>query len=124
PTGNRPAGVPVVFVEKYPSIVGDRSDTKILRMSEIYLIAAEASLPGNEANALMYVNYITARRNADPIVSTGAQLFEDIITERRKELAFEGDRYMDLMRLKRDVVRSNNYPSSARLITYDNFRRI
>ena len=124
PTGNRPAGVPVVFVEKFPSILADRSDTKVLRMSEIYLIAAEASLPGNEADALMYVNYVTARRNATPIASTGAQLFEDIIEERRKELAFEGDRYMDLQRLMRDVVRSNNYPAAARLIEYSNFRRI
>ncbi|MGZ5247509.1 MAG: RagB/SusD family nutrient uptake outer membrane protein [Flavitalea sp.] len=124
PTGNRPAGVPVVFVEKYPSILADRSDTKVLRMSEIYLIAAEASLPGNEVNALMYVNYVTSRRNATPIASTGAQLFEDIIKERRKELAFEGDRYMDLQRLERDVVRNNNYPASARLIEYSNFRRI
>jgi hypothetical protein len=51
-------------------------------------------------------------------------LFEDIINERRIELAAEGDRYMDLMRLKRDVVRSANYPSSIRLIPYSNFRRV
>jgi len=124
PTGQRPAGVPAVFVEKYPSITSDRSDTKVLRLSEMYLIAAEASLPGNEADALMYVNFITSRRNAAPIVSTGAQLFEDILTERRKELAFEGDRYMDMQRLKRDIVRSNNYPVSARSIPYSDFRRI
>jgi starch-binding outer membrane protein, SusD/RagB family len=73
---------------------------------------------------LTYVNYITSRRNATPIASTGAQLFEDIITERRKELAFEGDRYLDLQRLKRDVVRSVNYPAAARNIPYSNFRRV
>jgi hypothetical protein len=90
----------------------------------MYLIAAEASLPADETSAKTYVNYITSRRNASAITSTGAQLFEDIINERRKELAFEGDRYLDLMRLKRDVVRSNNYPSSARNIPYSNSRRI
>jgi hypothetical protein len=110
---------------KYPGTFGsDISDTKILRMSEIYLIAAEASLPGDEAGALTYVNYLTSRRNAPAIASTGAQLFEDIITERRKELAFEGDRLLDLQRLKRDINRSANFPASARAIPYTNFRRI
>ncbi len=124
PTGERPAGVDAVFVEKYPSILSDRSDTKVLRLSEMYLIAAEASLPDNEEDARTYVNYITSRRNAEPITSTGSQLLEDILTERRKELAFEGDRYMDLQRLKRDVKRSNNYPASARTIEYSDHRRI
>jgi hypothetical protein len=109
------------FPGTYP---GDISDTKVLRLSEMYLIAAEASLPTDEAAALTYVNYITSRRNAAAITSTGAQLFEDIITERRKELAFEGDRYLDLMRLKRDVVRGANYPASAKTIPYSNPKRI
>jgi hypothetical protein len=125
PTGTR-GGVPAVFVNnKYPGTFGGEiSDTKLLRLSDIYLIAAEASLPGDEPGALTYVNYITSRRGATAIASTGAQLFEDIITERRKELAFEGDRYLDMQRLKRDIVRSANYPSAARNIPYTNFRRL
>jgi len=122
--GFRPAGVPTVFINKYPNTSGDRSDTKIIRLSEVYLIAAEASLPTDEASALTYVNYVTSRRGATAIASTGATLFEDIITERRKELAFEGDRYLDLQRLKRDVVRSANYPPTAKTIAYSNFRRL
>lgn len=124
PTGNRPAGVPAVFINKYTGLSGDRSDTKVLRMSEMYLIAAEASVAANEADALTYVNEITSRRGADPIASTGATLYEDIINERRKELAFEGDRYPDLQRLKREVVRSTNYPAAARNILYSNYRRL
>ncbi len=120
----KPSGVVIPTVDKFPVISGDLSDTKVLRMSDIYLIAAESSLPGNETDARLYLNFITSRRNAPAVTSTGAQLFEDIISERRRELAFEGDRYMDLMRLKRDVVRSTNYPSAARLIPYSNFRRI
>jgi starch-binding outer membrane protein, SusD/RagB family len=119
-----PAGANINSVAKFPVISGDLSDTKVLRMSDVYLIAAEASLPTNEADALTYVNFITSRRGATAIASTGAPLFEDIITERRKELAFEGDRYLDLMRLKRDIVRSTNYPLAARNIVYSNFRRI
>ena len=118
------SGTATISVNKFPVITGDVSDTKVLRLSEMYLIAAEASLPGNEADALMYVNFVTSRRGATPIASTGAALFEDIIKERRKELLAEGDRYMDLQRLKRDVVRSINYPSAVRTVTYSNFRRI
>lgn len=124
-TGTRPAGVPVVFVEKYPSILDDRSDTKVLRLSEMHLIAAEASLPGNENDARTYVNNVTSRRGAAAIASTGSQLFEDIITERRKELALEGDRYNDLQRLKRPVVRTTpNYPAAVLNIPYSDYKRI
>jgi hypothetical protein len=122
-TGTR-AGVPAVFVNKYPVITGDPSDTKVIRFSEMYLIAAEASLPANEADAILYVNMLTSRRNAATISSTGAQLFEDIIAERRRELAFEGDRFFDLQRLKRDIVRSTNYPASSRSVPYSVFRRL
>lgn len=121
----KPNGAAIPTVAKYPVITGDYSDTKVLRMSEMYLIAAEASyMLGNEVDARTYLNFIRSRRGVPDITSTGAQLLEDILAERRRELAFEGDRYMDLMRLKRDVVRSNNYPASARTIAYSNYRRI
>ena len=119
-----PPGASIPTVNKYPVISGDYSDTKVLRLSEMYLIAAEASLPTTEADALTYVNYITSRRGAPAIASTGTQLLEDVLLERRRELAFEGDRYMDFMRLKRDIVRGTNYPAAARNIPYSNFRRI
>lgn len=122
-TGTR-AGLPSVFVNKYPAISGDPSDTKVLRFSEMYLIAAESSLPTNEVDALTYVNLLTSKRGANPIVSTGTALFEDIITERRKELAFEGDRFHDLQRLKRDIARSTNYPVGAQAIPYTITRRL
>ena len=81
-------------------------------------------MPGDETGAKTYANYITSRRDATAISSTGNQLLEDIITERRKELAFEGDRYLDMQRLKRDIMRSVNYPAAARSIPYSNFRRL
>jgi len=125
PTGTR-GGVPAVFANgKFPGTFGGEiSDTKLLRLSDVYLVAAEASLPGDETGAKTYANYITSRRGATAIASTGTQLFEDIITERRKELAFEGDRYLDLQRLKRDIARSSNYPAAAQNIPYTNFRRL
>ena len=81
-----------------------------LHEAEVYLIAAEASLPGNETDARSYLNDLMSMR--DPAfagyVSTGAQLLNDIVQERRKELAFEGDRFYDLNRLKRPIARSTN----------------
>jgi len=59
---------------------------------------------------------------------TGTALLEDIILERRKELAFEGMRYLDLQRLNRDVVRvniNNNYTGVTPLvIPFTNPKRI
>ena len=124
-TGIR-SGLPAVFINKYPDIGGDRSDTKILRLSEVYLIAAETSLPGNESEARSFLNYVATRRDVSftGYNSTGAVLFEDIIKERRKELAFEGDRFHDLNRLKRTIQRSTNYPATARTINYPDYRRV
>lgn len=121
-TGTR-GGLASVFVNKYPSFSGDYTDTKVVRLSEMYLIAAEASLPSVEADAVKYVNEVTSRRGATAIASTGAQLLEDIITERRKELAFEGERFHDMQRLQRVINRSANYPASARTISVSDFRR-
>ncbi len=71
--------------------------------------------------ALLRLNQVAKQR--DPsfggYVAAGQTLIDDIIQERRKELAFEGDRYWDLARLKLDVVRinlHNNYPSNTPLI--------
>lgn len=120
-TGVR-GGLPSVFVNKYPNFTGDHTDTKVLRLSEMYLIVAEATT--NETEALTYVNAITAQRGATAITSTGTALFNDIMAERRKELAFEGERYMDMQRFKLDINRGANYPAAARAVPYANFRRI
>jgi len=104
------SGANAVLVNKYPNASSpDRDNLKVLRLSEIYLIAAEASLPGNEVDALKYLNALMAKRDPGFVyASTGATLFNDIIKERRKELAFEGDRFYDLNRLKLPVARVAN----------------
>ncbi len=104
---------------------------KVVRLSEVYLIAAEAAYHTNNPTlALSYLNQVATRRDAAfaGYTSTGAPLLEDILTERRKELAFEGHRYWDLQRYNRDVVRiniNNNYAGNVPLtFAKDNFRRI
>lgn len=108
--GTTKSGNAGYIVEKFPNATNDdRDNIKVLRLSDVYLIAAEASLP-NETDALMYLNALMAKR--DPsfagYTSSGAALLNDIITERRKELAFEGDRLYDLNRLKLPIERADN----------------
>jgi starch-binding outer membrane protein, SusD/RagB family len=120
------ASLPAWFVRKYINIATDRDDTKILRLSDIYLIAAEASTGSNETNARTFLNFVATRRDASfaGYTSTGAALVSDIITERRKELAFEGDRFHDLNRLKQQINRSTNFPVAARNIPYPFDKRL
>ena len=121
-------GVAVWVVNKYQNGANtDKDDVKMMRISEIVLILAEAYARLNdETNARTQLNNVATRR--DPsftgYTSTGAQLLEDIITERRKELAFEGERYHDLQRMNRVINRTPQHPASAQTITTDNFRRI
>lgn len=120
------ASLPAWFVRKYINIATDRDDTKILRLADIYLIAAEASAPVNETNARTFLNFVATRRDASftGYTSTGTALVDDIIQERRKELAFEGDRFHDLNRLKRPIARSLNFPAAARNIAYPFDKRL
>ena len=119
----------VKAVVKYPNIsnANDKDDTKVLRYSDILLILAEAYYnTSDEANARTRLNQVAQKR--DPLftgyISTGTQLLEDILTERRKELAFEGQRYWDLTRLNRVIARGPQYPASAQTISTTDPRRI
>ena len=70
--------------------------TPLLRISDVYLVCAEASLlSGDAGTALTYVNKVRERAGADVLASV---TFEDIWKERRLELAGEGDRWYDFVR--------------------------
>ena len=122
----------VRVVNKYPnSSQPDKDEVKVIRMSEVYLIAAEASFHlGDETAARAYLNEVATNRvpGFTGYTSTGQALLNDILLERRKELAFEGHRYWDLARYNLNVTRvnlSNNYPAGVPLtIATTNFRRI
>jgi hypothetical protein len=118
------SGQNIYAVTKFPNVPAsspDKDDVKIIRYSEILLILAESYARTNDdANARTTLNQVAQIR--DPsftgYTSSGATLIEDIINERRKELAFEGNRYWDLLRLNRDIIRinlNNNYPPSTPL---------
>lgn len=103
---------------------GDKDDTKILRLADIILIAAEAYYnAGDFTNANKYLNMVAKIR--DPQFAgwsdTGAQVLEDILVERRKELAFEGSRFWDLVRLGRSYTKiGNQNPQTLVAVTPSN----
>lgn len=96
---------------KYPSITGD-NNTVVSRLSEMYLIRAEAAaMEGGAANELVAQNDVTTIRQrglpTEPaVIATGAALMDEIRQERRIELAYEGHRLWDLMRWQQDMVRT------------------
>ncbi len=101
-----------LHVFKYPGSLGINADAHhipVMRLTEFYLMAAECELRtgGSEDIARSLVLPITNRANASSINTSGDELLEDIITERRKELAFEGNRLYDLKRLQRGFQRTD-----------------
>jgi hypothetical protein len=79
-----------------PLSMAAQTPTHLLRLSDVYLIYAEAKLlRDNAAEALIYVNMVRARAGAPDLA---AVTFNDIWKERRLELAHEGDRWYDYVR--------------------------
>ena len=90
----------------------------VVRIAEVYLTRAEAmATPGspvlNEAAALADLNTIATNRGLEAFDLTGSALYEEIINQRRIELAFEGHRFFDLKRLGRDLVKAPHYLTVA-----------
>lgn len=81
---------------KSPDRMAYELPTHILRLSDVYLIYAEASLlTGDNAVALEYVNKVRERAGATLLTAVTIQ---DIWKERRLELAGEGDYWYDFVR--------------------------
>ncbi|HEB61682.1 MAG TPA: RagB/SusD family nutrient uptake outer membrane protein [Bacteroidetes bacterium] len=98
----------------------------IMRMSEIYLLRAEAkAASGDDVAAVRNLDQVRVNR-IDGYVSigeTGDALVQAIRTERRKELAYEGFRFFDLRRWGMAVNR-NDCTSDECVLEASNFRFI
>lgn len=102
-------GTNKVYLNKYPGRTSQSSVQNVypLRLSEIYLNAAEAALKASDAiKAQLYLNKIFIRANptATPVAQADVTL-DRILLERGKELIGEGHRFFDLMRNNKEVVR-------------------
>jgi hypothetical protein len=95
-------------IDKYPgkNNTALKNDIKVIRLSEIYFILAECAVEENNFTAA--ANYIRSVRTARkwdgatatlPVYTSKALAYQDILRERRVELALEGHRLIDLKRL-------------------------
>lgn len=84
----------------------------VIRLSEVYLIAAEAAANGaggGDAEAREYLNTLISKRTTDfetnKVVEAGEALKDRIAQERRRELALEGHGVYDYIRRGKDINR-------------------
>jgi starch-binding outer membrane protein, SusD/RagB family len=95
------------YVNKYLGTITEMgvqrySDDNIIiyRLADVLLMKAEALVRTNDVpGAMLIVNQIRTRAGlADVSASTPEQAIDLILAERKKELAFEGKRWYDLVR--------------------------
>lgn len=102
-----------IVIDKYPGKTGSHvsNDIKVFRTSEMYFIRAEClARSGNLAGAAADIqavrqarNYVTGGVVPTPVYGSATAAYADILLERRKELCYEGHRYIDLKRLGADA---------------------
>ncbi|HSR42534.1 MAG TPA: RagB/SusD family nutrient uptake outer membrane protein, partial [Longimicrobiales bacterium] len=98
--GTRSDGIQVV---KFPTTIGGEN-LHVIRFAEVKLLLAEAlAEQGSLAEAVQHLNDVRTRARAAPydfVAGTTSQeaVLDWIHTERRLELAFEGERWFDLVR--------------------------
>ncbi|MCJ7932829.1 MAG: RagB/SusD family nutrient uptake outer membrane protein [Chryseobacterium sp.] len=112
PSGPNPREDDVIVINKYPgksspasSAMNLRNDIKMFRLSEMYLILAEVAVhEGSLTTAATNIKTIRINRSKQGVTTavtytTAQQAYTDILLERRRELCFEGHRYLDLKRM-------------------------
>lgn len=90
----------------------------VVRVAELYLNRAESyAQSGNTTAALADLNIIRTNRGLTAVSGlTGAALINEILLQRRLELAFEGHRFLDMKRNGLDIVK----PVSNTIVAFDN----
>jgi len=92
------------MVGKYPSKTFD-DNVRVIRYAEVLLNLAEAELQNGDAvNALIHLNMVPAAVGAPTYASA---TMDNILLERRLELAMEGFRYFDLLRNGMDILKTD-----------------
>ena len=100
----------------------DNAGYVAFRLSEMYLIRAEAALENNRSDlAFADINIIRSRANASLLTNT-TNLKEALLLERRKELCFEGQLFFDLTRNQKGITRNDGCISNNCSIEYPSLK--
>lgn len=94
-------------------------NTPIIRIAEMHLNKAEAYAHLKKyAECRAEINLFRKNRGLNETDVNNNELLEDVLTQRRIELAFEGHRFFDLKRLGKPILRSEGRPA----IPYEDYR--
>ncbi len=120
-----------LVVNKYPGRGGyvAVNNIRVIRLSDIYLIGAEAALRKSTPDQELADDYLYAIRNRANANNTEITATLDLIKkERRKELVMEGHRLFDILRVGDQVTRAggHHFLNSVDLVTvsWDDYRTI
>ncbi len=118
----------ISFTNKYFGTADSTNNIKVIRASELYLIAAEAAVQSDPVNGLTiaatYLNTIRLRANpnATYFTATNSQdMLKEIFNERRRELCYEGHLFFDIARMHKNLTRVDCSSSTPNL-TYPDSR--
>jgi len=97
-------------------LAGDKStanntavNIKVIRLSEMYLIAAEAALATDATKAATYLNAIRKRSPNLAAATVGTITLDMILNEKSKELYGEGHRFFDLIRVNKSITFNDEF---------------
>lgn len=111
-------GETVVYNLKYNAYDGQNADNvDLLRISEMYLIRAEANFENGSSVGAAPLDDINTLRTRAGLAARTTLSLADIMEERRLELAFEGHRFFDLKRRGMDITKgtpgTNDCPAGS-----------
>ena len=120
------------FKSGVSTVENRRCDPFVLRVSEMYLIHAEAVClgAGDTKAAAEDIKALQARAlgkspSEISLVYTGTEGLDRLIQEERaRELCFEGHRFFDLKRRHENIVRSATTTSTLKLLKYPDYRYV
>ncbi|MFC4722289.1 RagB/SusD family nutrient uptake outer membrane protein [Geojedonia litorea] len=117
--GYQDGGTRLRNMGKYPDTVNNADNVPLIRIEEIVLNYAEAlyEIDNASAEALIQLNSIPSNRGASLYTSVTK---DNIMTERRKELMFEGFRFDDMMRTGQSVDVLGSIQQVIRTLSYPN----
>lgn len=91
---------------------------KVIRLSEIYLIAAEAALSSDKQLAADYLNEIRKRSPGLAPATAATVTLDMILAERGKELFAEGSKFFDMMRCNKSITFNDELITPAVIIKH------